>query len=249
MQTTWNILLFRPRSERAMFVWPTACRRMFSVGSFVRVCSLACPGHPSLRCSRFPVGKADIPVLVNQAAPHPLRLQFRKAGFQEAKQKSDMLRGSRCWRRGGQQGNRHVFVVLNGRTNHRLPLKLRPPCRQLVTERLSPHPPLAVSLSKHRCSRCQWLVTMAKLNNGRFVNTTICVGSRPTTAFLPPLSPFPVLTTPRTGKLLVIGCGWIVGGRGPCCVSAVMISEGVQPAGHHLRRLLGVSSGRLTDRS
>lgn len=43
------------------------------------------------------MGKADIPVLVNQAAPHPLRLQFRKAGFQEAKQKSDVLRGAGVW--------------------------------------------------------------------------------------------------------------------------------------------------------
>lgn len=80
-----------------LFVWPTARRRIFCVGNLVRVCSLACPGHPGLRCSRFPVGKADIPVLVNQAAPHPLRLQFRKAGFQEAKQKSDVLRGAGVW--------------------------------------------------------------------------------------------------------------------------------------------------------
>lgn len=41
------------------------------------------------------MGKADIPLLLDQAAPHPLRLQFQKAGFQEAKQKSG-AEGSRC---------------------------------------------------------------------------------------------------------------------------------------------------------
>lgn len=109
----------------------------------------------------------------------------------------------------------------------------------------SPHPPLAVSLSKHRCSRCQDLVTMAKLNNGRFVNRTMCVGLRPTTAFSPsPLSfPCPHYTQDReiACNWLWIDCGWQ---GGACCVSAVMISEGAQPAGHHLRRVSGVSSGQ-----
>lgn len=34
------------------------------------VCALACPGHPGMRRSRFPVGTTDIPALVNQAPPH-----------------------------------------------------------------------------------------------------------------------------------------------------------------------------------
>lgn len=165
-----------------------------SVLAVLCVCvrSLACPGNPSLRCSRFPVGKADIPVLVNQAVPNPLRLQFRKAGFQEAKQKSDVLRGTGVRGLGGSTGTDLCLWYFMRESTITCPWSsFRPPCRQLFEERPSQHPPLAVSLLKQRSSRCQPLVTMAKLNNGRFVNRTMCVCLRPTTAFPPSPLSFP----------------------------------------------------------
>lgn len=162
------------------------------------VCSLACPGNPSLRCSRFPVGKADIPVLVNQAVPNPLRLQFRKAGFQEAKQKSDVLRGAGVRGRGGVAREQTCVCGTLCVNQPSLVREVQATLQTLFEERLSPHSPLAVSLLKHRSSRCQPLVTMAKLNNGQFVNRTMCVCLRPTTAFPP--SPFFSLSSLNLGQ-------------------------------------------------
>lgn len=82
-------------------------------------------------------------------------------------------------------------------------------------------PPPSASLDftlKYPSSQHQHYVTMAKPNNWQPVNRTMCVCFRLTTAFPPGLS-FPLFTPPRTGKLLVIGCGWIAGGRrGVLCV-------------------------------
>lgn len=62
---------------------------------------------------------------------------------------------------------------------------------------------------------------MAKLNNGRFVNRTMCVGLRPTTAFSPsPLSfPCPHYTQDReiACNWLWIDCGWQGGVLCVCC--------------------------------
>lgn len=53
-------------------------------------------GTRSLKRSRFPVGTADIPALVNQAPLLVARLLFRlkKRDFGEAKQKLEVLRGT-----------------------------------------------------------------------------------------------------------------------------------------------------------
>lgn len=129
--------------------------------------------------------------------------------------------------------------------NRLLCLKFRPPSRQLRTERLSPRPPLAVSLWKHRASQCQCLVTMAKLNNGRFVNRAMCVCLRPTTAFPPSLS---ILACPHYTQDREIACNWLWidcgWRRGVCGVSAVMVSEGVQQAGHRVREVSSVASSQ-----
>lgn len=63
---------------------------------FVRACvrALACPGHPGLRRSRFPVGLAEIPALGNQAPPRRASPVSEKADFGEAKQKPEVLRGT-----------------------------------------------------------------------------------------------------------------------------------------------------------
>lgn len=55
------------------------------------VCALACPGHPGLRRSRFPVGTTDIPALVNQAPPHHESPVSEKADFGKPN------RSLRCW--------------------------------------------------------------------------------------------------------------------------------------------------------
>lgn len=107
------------------------------------------------------MGKADIPLLVNQAVPNPLRLQFRKAGFQEAKQKSDVLRGA-----GGVAQAQTCVCGTLCVNQASLVREVQATLQTLLEERLSPHCPVAVSLLKHRSSRCQPLVTMAKLNNG-----------------------------------------------------------------------------------
>lgn len=162
-----------------------------------------------------------------------LLLLFRKGGFREAKQKLEVLRGTEVEAKKGRgegdeiwkkRWNRRVFVgrlcIMHKWTVPSAESSLHPEDHQRL--RLSPHPPppsasLGFTL-KYPSSQHQHYVTMAKSNNWQPVNTTMCVCFRLTTVFPPGLS-FPLFTPPRTGKLLVIGCGWIAGGRrGVLCV-------------------------------
>lgn len=159
----------------------------------------------------------------------PCVSSFGKGGFREAKQKPEVLRGTDVEEEeegGEDEGRRETDACLwevctlciNGPS---LPLKVCPALQTIKGQRLSPRPPslsLRLTLKYLSSQRQQHCVAMAKPNNWQFVNRTMCVCFRLTTAF-PPSLPLPLLTPPRTGKLLVIGCGWIAGGRrGVLCV-------------------------------
>lgn len=197
---------------------------------------IACPGHPALRRSRFPVGTADIPALVNQAPPS-CASPVSESSFREAKQKLEVLRGTEVEER--RRGRREVRVREGGTdaclwdvctlciNEPSLLLKVHSALQTIKGNDCHHDPPpspfpfslrsLCLAL-KYSSSRRRQRVAMAKPNNWQFVNRTMCVCFRLTTAFPPSLF-LPLLTPPRTGKLLVIGCGWIAGGRrGVLCV-------------------------------
>lgn len=170
----------------------------------VCVRAFACPGLPGLRRSRFPVGKADIPGLLSEAAPCPFASPVSgKPDFGKPN------RSFRCWWRRGGWKQLRLWDVVHERANSSFRGSIHPADHQ--RPQLSPWP-LSVSFSKHPSSQCQNCATVAKLNNWPFVNRSMWVCFRLTT---PPT----LLTPPRTGKLFVIGCGWIAGGRrGVLCV-------------------------------
>lgn len=185
-----------------------------------------CPRHPALRRSRFPVGTADIPALVNQAPPR-CTSPVSESSFREAKQKPEVLRGTEVEEERGKERRRGggtdacLWGVCALCINEPSLLLKVPPALQTIKGGDCHHDPLCASLCltlKYSSSQRQQCVTMAKPNNWQFVNRTMCVCFRLTTAFPPSLS-LTLLTPPRTGKLLVIGCGWIAGGRrGVLCV-------------------------------
>lgn len=86
-------------------------------------------------------------------------------------------------------------------------LKLSPPCRPSKAGTVTAAPSLRLT-SKYPTS--QHRVTMAKPNNPRFVNRTMCVCFRLTTAFPPLLSPSPHPTQDReiACNWLWMDCGW-----------------------------------------
>lgn len=122
-------------------VWPTACRRIFWVGSLVRVCAL--PGlsrAPSFEMLQVSCGKGWHSSSGESGCSSPIASPVSESWISGSQTGVGRAEGSWSLGWGGQQGNRRVFVVLNARMNHRLSLKFRPPCRQLLTEKLSPHP-------------------------------------------------------------------------------------------------------------
>lgn len=212
--------------------------------------SVACPGHPRLRCSRFPVGKADIPVLVNQAAPHPLRLQFRKAGFQEAKQKSDMLRGAGVVGVGVGgllmlAGERACVCGTLCVTEPSLVLEVQA-TQQTITDwktvTTTPSCCLTFETSSQSVSvPCYYgkakQSTICKQSHVCLLEADNCFSSLPLSFACPHCTQDREIAC----NWLWIDCGWWWWWWG-CCVSAVMISEGVQPAGHRFRQVSGAGS-------
>lgn len=203
--------------------------------------SLACPGHPGLRCSRFPVGKADVPVLVNQAAS-PVSESWISGSQTEV----GHAEGSRCCGRGvlmlaeqtcvcGTFCVAEPSLVLEVQATQQTitdwtTVTTTPSCC-LTLETSSQ----SVSVPCYYGKTKQW--TICKQSHVCLLEADNCVSSLPLSLACPHYTQDREIAC----NWLWIDCGWR---RGVCGVSAVMVSEGVQQAGHRVREVSSVASSQ-----